>query len=141
LRYHIFTCPLGGRHNPSVLLLQFSGVYGVGSAGNGDADFMRVITRAALDAWHSNAVVFDLRELAYQWGNAIWAVFGRGIRSPGAEALPCAVVVSDLCRGGYSTCRGMVPPIFDDVESAVAFVAGPAHAVLDQLFRELDVGE
>jgi hypothetical protein len=115
-------------------------VYGVGPAGNGDADFMRVVTRAALSAWHSHAVVFDLRELAYEWGNAIWAVFGRGIPCSGVEGLPCALVVSDLCRGGFSTCRGMVPPMFDDLGPAIAFVGEPARAELDRLLADLDFG-
>src|SRR5262245_54238114 len=92
LQYRIFTCALGGKHNPTAIVLKFSGVYGIGSAGNGDADFMRVITQAALSAWHSHAVVFDLRELTYEWGNGIWAVFGRGIHPSGVEGLPCALV-------------------------------------------------
>src|SRR5262249_39766417 len=116
----------------------FSGVYGEGSAGNGDADFMRVITRAALSAWHSPPVVFDLRELDYQWGDAIWSVFGfgRGVHSSGVENLPRALVVSDLCRGGVSTRRGLVPAMFNDLETALAFVAEPARAELERLFAE-----
>ena len=39
---------------------------------------MRIITRVALDLWHSHAVVFDFRELSYEWGDTIWTVFGRG---------------------------------------------------------------
>jgi hypothetical protein len=138
LQYRVSTCALGGKHNPMALVLKFSGAYGVGSAGNGDADFMRVITCAATSAWHSHAVVFDLRELSYEWGNSIWGVFGRGIQSSGVEGLPCALVVSDLCRGGFSKCAGLVPAMFDDLESAIAFVAEPARAELDRLFAELD---
>ena len=138
LRYLVFTCQLGGKHHATGLILRFSGVFGIGSAGNGNADFMRVITRAALEAWHSHAVVWDLSELAYEWGNGIWTVFGRNAINTGAVPLPSALVVSDLCRGGFSTCRGMVPPMFDDLESAVASVAGPAVAALDRLFGELD---
>ncbi len=67
LQYRIFTCDLGGKHNPTALVLKFSGVYGVGSAGNGDAALMTVITRAATSVWPSQAAVFDLRELAYEW--------------------------------------------------------------------------
>jgi hypothetical protein len=140
LRYRIFTCALGGKHNPTALVLRFAGTYGVGSAGNGDADFMRVITFASTSAWHCHAVVFDLRELVYEWGNPIWGVFGRGVELSGVEGLPCALVVSDLCRGGFSTCRGLVPPMFDDLESAVAFVGEPARAELERLLAQLDSG-
>ena len=138
LQYRVFTCSLGGKHNCMALVLKFSGVYGIGSAGNGDAEFMQVITCAASAAWRSHAVVFDLRDLAYEWGDAIWRVFGRGIEPSGVEGLPCALVVSDLCRGGFSTCAGIVPPMFDDLDSAIAFVAEPARAELDQLFADLD---
>jgi hypothetical protein len=141
LQYRIFTCALGGKHNPTALFLKFSGVYGVGAAGKGDAEFMRVITRAATLAWHCRAVVFDLRELAYEWGNSIWEVFGPGVQPSSVEGLPCALVVSDLCRGGFSNCRGLVPPVFDDLESAGAFVNEPARAELERLFAELDAGQ
>jgi hypothetical protein len=122
LQYRIFTCALGGDRNRSALVLNFSGVYGVGSAGNGDAAFMRIITQAALSSWDSDAVVFDLRELAYEWGDAIWGVFSRGVARSRAERVPCALVVSDLCRGGFSTCRNLIPPMFDDLELAITFV-------------------
>jgi hypothetical protein len=137
LKYRIFTCSLGGKHHATAMVLKFSGTYGVGSDGNGDADFMHVITLAALSAWHCHAVVFDLRELSYEWGNAIWGVFGRAARSFG-EDLPCALVVSDLCRGGFSTCQKLVPPMFDELSSAITFVSEPAKAGLEKFFAELD---
>jgi hypothetical protein len=140
LQYRIFTCALGGKHNPTALVLRFAGTYGVGSAGNGDGDFMRVITRAATSAWHCHAVVYDLRELAYEWGDSIWGVFGHGVPPSGVEGLPCALVVSDSCRGGFSTCRGLVPPMFEDLESAITFVGEPARAKLERLFAKLDRG-
>src|SRR5262249_18205496 len=141
LQYRIFACALGGKHNPTVLVLKFSGVYGIGSEGNGDADFMRVITRAATSAWHCDAVVFDLRELTYEWGDAIWRVFGRGVQPSGVDGLPCALVVSDLCRGGFSTCATLIPPMFDDLESAITFVGEPARVKIDRLFAELFAGQ
>ena len=131
LQYRLFTCALGGKHNPTALVLKFSGVYGDGSAGNDDAAFMRVITRAAISAWRNHAVVFDLRELAYEWGNGIWSVFSRLMDPSEGENLPCAMVISDRCRGGFSTCARLVPPMFDDLDSAVAFVAEPARVALD----------
>jgi hypothetical protein len=141
LQYRIFTCDLGGKHNPTALLLRFVGTFGVGSAGNKDADFMRVITGAAISAWRCHAVVFDLRELAYVWGNGIWDVFRDGVQTSGVKRLPCALVVSDLCRRGFSTCRRVVPPMFEDLETAMTFVAEPAHAALERLFAKLDGGD
>lgn len=140
LEYRIFTCSLGGKHHAKALVLKFAGTYGIGSAGNGDADFMLAITRAATSVWRSHAFVFDLRELSYEWRDAIWRIFGRGIEPSGTEGRPCALVVSDLCRRGFSTCQSIVPPMFDDLESAIQVVAEQARAYLDRLFDELDFG-
>jgi hypothetical protein len=125
LRYRMFTCPLAGEQYATALVIRFSGVFGIGSAGNGNAALMRVVTRAGLDAWGCRAVVFDLRELAYEWGNGIWEAFSRAVEAGRGKRLPCALVVSELCRNGFSSCAGMVPPMFDDLEAAVAFVARP----------------
>jgi hypothetical protein len=138
LQYQIHSCALGGKHHARALVVKFSGIYGIGSKGNGDANFMRAIVLAALNVWHSHAIVFDLRDLAYEWGDAIWRVFGRGIDPAGIDEYPRALVVSDLCRSGFSTCGTIVPPMFDDLESAIKFVAEPACAELDQLFAEVD---
>jgi hypothetical protein len=133
LRYQIFTCELGGEHSPIVLVLAFSGTYGDGTLGNGDADYMRVITQAALSLWDVHGVVFDLRELRYCWGNGIWAVFGRGLPSSGAERYPRALVVSDLCRDGFSTCAGLVPPMFDRLEEAIEYLSPLARSEAERL--------
>ena len=138
LEYRIRTRRLGGKHHAKVMILQFSGTYGVGSDGNGDSEFMRVISLAALSAWRVHAAVFDLRQLKYEWGNGIWSVFGRGIDPSGIRDMPVAMVVSDLCRDGFASCAGMVPKMFDDLDSAIAHVGPPAIESLDKLFAELD---
>src|SRR5476651_2533422 len=51
------------------LIVQCCGTYGVGSPGNGDASFMTAIASAALKAWWPNALIFDMRELDYMWGD------------------------------------------------------------------------
>lgn len=135
LKYRIFTCKLGGKHNATALVLSFSGVYGVGSEGNGDAAFMQLISQAAASIWRVDAVVFDFQKLSYTFGNSIWSLFGHGTHPPIGDDAPTALVVSDLCRIGFST--GPVPACFDDLESAIAFVSGPAIAKLDQRLKEL----
>ncbi len=131
VRYRIFTCDLGGKHHPVVLVLAFNGTYGEGTLGNGDADYMCVMTQAALSLWNVHGIVFDLRELRYCWGNGIWAVFGRGMPSSGAEHYPRALVVSDLCRNGFSTCAGLVPPMFESLEAAIDHISPLAHAKVE----------
>src|SRR5262249_16298306 len=122
------------------LVLKFSGAYRQGSAGNGDATLMRVITQAALSAWDPDAVVFDLRELDYKWGNGIWSVFGLGIPSSGVERLPRVLVVSHLWRGGFATCGGLVPTMFDDIEDAIKCVEEIARQERERRFADLDAG-
>lgn len=140
LQYRVFIGALEGKHKHAVLVLKFSGTYGIGSAGRGDANFMQAITEAALTAWTCDAVVFDLRELAYEWGNDIWALFGRGIRYSAIKDLPQALVVSDSCRGGFSTCGTIVPPMFDDLESATSFVRDAVNAKWDRLWSDTEQG-
>jgi hypothetical protein len=41
---------------------------------------------------------------------------------------------------GSHPCIGFVPPMFDDVESALAFVGERARSELERLFTELDGG-
>jgi len=130
LSYRIRTCEFGGELNPEALILEFSGVYGWGSAGNCDADFIAAIKAAALEILYVNSVVFDFSNMRYEWGNAIWNVLGR--HRPGdSESLPVAMVISDECRKGFASCAGMVPPMFESLEEALRFVEGPARASLE----------
>jgi len=122
IQYRVFTTKLGGKISPSALVLEFVGRYGHGSGGNDDATFMRAITLSAISAWDAGAVLFDLRELDYEWGDEIWSVFGSQSIPPAMLEEPQALIVSDRCREGFSTCSDMVPEMFDDLDSAIAYV-------------------
>jgi len=137
LSYRMFVCEFGGEWNPCALILEFSGHYRWGSEGNRDGDFMAAIKAAALTVLHVHAVIFDLRSLAYEWGNRVWSVLST--REFGGETyLPAAMVISDRCRKGFSTCSGVVPPMFDTLEDALRFVEGPARKRLAELMRGLE---
>jgi hypothetical protein len=146
LRSRTYICEFGGEHNPEALIFEFSGRYGIGSGGNDAAAYMGAVKSAWLAVRHVHALVFDLRQLEYEWGNAIWSVFRWGyddsslqLQEDGPKAVfPTALVISDLCRKGFSTCRGMVPPMFDDLEQALKFVEVPARKYLTDLFIWLD---
>jgi hypothetical protein len=43
----MFIAEFGGKWSPSALILEFNGIYGNGSLGNGDADFINMV-RAGL---------------------------------------------------------------------------------------------
>lgn len=120
--------------------MEWNGVYGDGSRGNDDGVFMRVTTLAALSAWHANGVVFDLRNLHYQWGDKIWEMFGRGIDPSGVEDLPYATVVSEKCMPGFRTCMSIIEPAFDTMEEAIKDVVNRSHLRLVEMLAEFDGG-
>lgn len=136
IEYRIFTCDISGDRKATALVLQFSGSYGHGSAGNGDGQFMRTITLCALSLWNVDAVIFDLRELDYEWGNTIWGIYGRSFDPSGIGDLPYATVVSDRCRAGFETCAGIVGPMFDGLESAIENLRPRAHQYLASLLSD-----
>jgi hypothetical protein len=137
LSHRTFVCEFGGKWNPCALILEFSGSYRWGSKGNADANYISAIKAAALAVLHVHAVVFDFRNMAYEWGNRIWNVLASS-RSGGRAYLPAAIVISDRCRKGFSTCSGMVPPMFDSLEDALRFVEGQAREHLAWLMRDVE---
>lgn len=80
------------------LVMKFIGTYGYGSGGNGDARYMTAMTRAAIEFSAPNALIFDLSELGYEWGDMLEAVLTESYRLWGDEDAPHAIVVSDLCE-------------------------------------------
>jgi hypothetical protein len=137
LSYRIRTCEFGGKWSPAAVILEFSGVYGWGSEGNRDADFIAAIKAAALEVLRAEAVVFDFGNMRYEWGNRIWNVLSCR-PSDGGDALPVALVISDECRKGFASCAEMVPPMFDSLEESLRFVEGPARASVEELMRGID---
>lgn len=130
IRCRIYTCEFSTEHKLASLVLAFSGTYQVGSEGNGDAAYMIGVRRAAMAAWDAGSLVYDLRELKYEWGNAIWSLFRGGFGDVDLRGTPSALVVSDLCQKGFSKCPGMVPPMFDDLDSALQHVEKEAEEKL-----------
>jgi hypothetical protein len=85
-------------HNLPVLIMKFSGVYGHGARGNIDAEYMKAMTRAAIEFTHPFGLIFDFRDLSYEWGDMMGAVLcageGRWVKDP----MPLAIVVSERCE-------------------------------------------
>lgn len=81
----------------TVLVMSCNGSFGIGSAGNADATFLVAMGKAGLEAFGPDGIVLDLRELSYEWGDMLDAVFGV------AGELPLAVVVGERCRIAIGT--------------------------------------
>src|SRR5688572_29074427 len=74
--YHLAGADKNGL--PCALIVRFSGSYGQGSQGNRDAGYMSAVAAAGIEGWQPKALVFDLRELTYSWGDRLQNVLGIG---------------------------------------------------------------
>ncbi len=137
LKHRAFVAEFGGKWNPAALILEFCGTYGHGSIGNDDADFIHMIRSGATAILNVEAVVYDFRNMDYEWGNRIWNVLPCP-RGEGEEAMPTAMVISDRCRKGFSTCAGMVPPMFETLDEALVFVEPIARAYVNELLSDVE---
>lgn len=81
-----------------VLIIGFMGKFGRGSQGNDDARSMNAVVHAGIAAFDPEAIVLDLREMAYQWGDMITLPIG--VASNHAATV---MVTSDLCREGMTS--------------------------------------
>ena len=74
-------------------VIEFSGHYRMGSAGNPDANFMKAMVAAGFAALDPDGLVIDLSELKYDWGDMLEAILPNEDGNYGAEQFPTAVVV------------------------------------------------
>jgi hypothetical protein len=61
-----------------ILVIKYSGEYGVGSRGNPDAGFMCALAEAAISYYDPDGIVLDISELKYEWGDMLAMVFSLG---------------------------------------------------------------
>jgi hypothetical protein len=81
-----------------IMVIKYSGVYGFGSAGNSDAAFMYAMGKAALAAWEPSAVILDLSDLEYEWGDMLIMVLDIGGDQYRDAIFPTALVVGPKCE-------------------------------------------
>ena len=84
----------------TILVVKYSGVFGWGSGGNGDATYMGSMAKAGIQAFRPQGVIHDFSELSYEWGDELLGamLIGTEIR-PKARA----VVVSPKCEAAVRT--------------------------------------
>ena len=83
----------------SVLVARFSGISGHGCSNNGDAKYMSAMTTAAIFLWSPSAVLFDLRDLKYEWGDLMADL----LDIPACHQLPSTVITSEFNRTGLTS--------------------------------------
>jgi hypothetical protein len=104
IEYKIFITQSRQVTYADIMVVKFIGKYGVGSAGNSDAQFMVAMLKAAVWAWEPEACIIDLSELHYEWGDMMDAVLGFSDDvlqvQPVSVAGPlCSKAVSTLIQG------------------------------------------
>jgi hypothetical protein len=103
LTYELYTCPFEKHSHADALIVSFKGEYGYGSQGNGDAGFMTAIIKAGLSAFEPLALIIDLREMKYEWGDLIIRALGAGDDQYVEAPFPTAVLASELNREGLTS--------------------------------------
>lgn len=82
-------------HVVPLLIARVSGEYRGGSAGAPDAAYIGGLCRTAIDLWDARAVLLDLRNLKYEWGDEFDSIYSLDVS--------LAVVVGEKCRKAMST--------------------------------------
>lgn len=123
----------------SVLVVAFSGSYGVGSRGNDDGTFISAVTLAGLVAFGGGCLVLDFADMDYTWGNTLLKVFD-DVRQykdePGEPAYPVLVVTSDRSREAFLSLVGKTEIAakewhFRDINSAIQAARAAARRWYD----------
>ncbi|MBO9658124.1 MAG: hypothetical protein J7527_04800 [Chitinophagaceae bacterium] len=105
-----------------ILLIRFSGKYRYGSAGSDDALLIDGVIKMGMTLFDPNALIIDLREMSYEWGDNLDLSFG-------SSAVKTTVVVGVKCRKAMSTLAyGLESKqdivdndfFFDDLEAAIS---------------------
>lgn len=120
-----------------VLVISFAGTYRDGAKGNPDGSFMFAMGNAGVEAFDPAAIVLDMSDLVYQWGDMLECVFDVG----GQRRLPSSIVVGPQCRVAIGTlCFGIhskkdacqQDEIFDTLEDAWNYVTEKLDEFEDQ---------
>lgn len=106
------------------LHLYIEGTYNYGSLGNTDAEYMQDQIAIILESQKHKALLVDLRELEYKWGNAIGKIFKQVI----AKKLPFAVLIGEKSSGLDNDYMRMI--------SGCAFYSQEQQAI-DELIKTL----
>lgn len=116
-----------------ILAISYSGEYGVGCEGNGDAQYMYAMGKLGIELYKPDAGIIDLRDLEYVWGDMLEMVFGLGRQNLYPHNISMAMIVGDKCKEAIGTLLfglGSKEPatnedwIFDSMDEAVNYLVG-----------------
>ncbi|QIF01216.1 hypothetical protein [Roseimicrobium sp. ORNL1] len=124
IEYSLRRWARGERPYLSIVHIAFSGDYRDGSSGAPDAHYIAGVAGILKAVWRPAAMILDLRELRYEWGDEMIIV----LKSPSdVHAIlvgpKCEPAISSLCCGiasGKSVLER--PHFFREFEPAIEFV-------------------
>lgn len=128
LTHEIFSVKLPSADHLNALVMKFTGAYGYGSSGNGDAEYMTAVTRAAIYFTSPFGLIFDFSQLSYEWGDMMGQVLSSGKDQWVNDEMPIAIVVSDLCETAIKSLltddllMEDLSLVYHSLESALAYV-------------------
>ncbi|MEM1354473.1 MAG: hypothetical protein AAGC44_06475 [Planctomycetota bacterium] len=100
--YSYSMCSLPSDDLYTALIVAFSGEAGNSHEHCGTFRFMDAVTMAGIIAWEPSALILDLRDLKYDWGDEMHRTLTVALAWYG-EDFPTAAVVSDLNREGLTS--------------------------------------
>lgn len=86
-----------------VLIIRFSGKYGVGSLGNEDAQYMYAKGEFGINSYEPSGIIIDLQKIEYEWGNTMDLVLTIGLKQNEDSSSPIAFVIGDKCKEALGT--------------------------------------
>lgn len=86
------------KYDKKVLIIKYIGYYRPGSEGNPDATYMYALANFAESLYNPEAIILDLTELAYEYGDRLGSIF-----SVGKKYTAVCVLISDLNRKQIGT--------------------------------------
>ena len=143
IEHKYFKMPVPSASYANILVVQFSGQSGFGCNNNSDATYMAAMIRAGIVVVKPIAVLLDLRDLTYEWGDMMAEPFCAGHNHYVRGDLLLVAVVSDLNRKGLTsllTDEMATDPknvLFESLEDAVDFIDTDISNTLEDL--DLDI--
>lgn len=115
VNYQFQVCNLRDTHLVQTLIISFHGSYRYGSAGSSDAGLIKGIIKTGISVFDPFAVLIDLSDLEYTWGDNLDLSFEE------TDSTPTTVLVSDKCRRAMSTLQFGIDTRKDIVDNEFFF--------------------
>lgn len=133
LEHQISTWQPSGLSTP-VLVISFSGIYRYGSQGEPDSRLMESVVAGARIAFCPEAIVLDLSQLDYQWGDDLRHVVRTAIGRSDQVTLPVTAAIGPKAWDGWKTFAPLFASAlagfwFDNVGEAVLHASRQAKMV------------